>query len=129
MSQEEDEPHRTYRIDFKTGSWLRPDSEPGDYIRKIWGEITCTEELDAVERTTRAGTVEGYVIRVDRILDDGEDLFEACDAHSQTLHDYSCVLFNFRRREWKHSIDRQFGGIIARDALILDKVEVLPGHR
>jgi GNAT superfamily N-acetyltransferase len=62
-------------------------------------------------------------------MEDGISLFDACDAHGQTVHDYGCVLFDFRRGELKRTIDDQFGGIGAINVLILDKIEVLPEHR
>jgi hypothetical protein len=95
-------------------------------IRGVFGEITCTDEsgIDSI-----AGTIQGYIIQVDRIINDGESLFDACDAHDQTVHDYACVLFDLRSGGLKPAIEDQFGVVGAGDMLILDRIEVLPAHR
>jgi hypothetical protein len=67
---------------------------------------------------TIAGTVQGYIIQVDRIINDGESLFDACDAHSQTLHDYGCVLFDVRSGESRRATEDQFGVVSTGDILI-----------
>ena len=126
---EQEEIYRSYRLTFRIIRNLSPDTEPDDYICNICGEIICTEETDTESREVRAGTINGYLINVNRIMEDGISLFDACDGHSQTVHDYGCVLFDFRRGELKRTLDEQFGGIGASNALILDKIEVLPGHR
>lgn len=116
-----------YQIDFRINRLLTVDRQPDDYICEVSGQITCTETENGID--TIAGTVQGYIIQVDRIINDGESLFDACDAHSQTVHNYSCVLFDFRSGGLKRAIERQFNLVGAGDILILDKIEVLPAHR
>src|SRR5262245_48175133 len=125
LKTEQDDPYRSYKVNFKIPRCLPPYTEPDDYILEIFGDITCNDDN---ESDTIAGTVKGYIIQVDRIINDGESLFDACDAHSQTVHDYGCVLFDFRRRGLKRAIERQFRLVGAGDILILDKIEVLPAH-
>lgn len=105
LKTEQDDPDRSYEVNFKIARCLPTYTEPDDYILEIFGDITCNDDN---ESDTIAGTVKGYTIQVDRIINDGESLFDACDAHSQTVHDYSCVLFDFRRRGLKRAIERQF---------------------
>ncbi len=126
LKTEQQETYKTYRVKFRITRSLSSYTESDDYICKIAGEIICSDEAasDSV-----AGTVEAYVIQVNRIINDGESLFHACDAHSQTVHDYGCVLFDFRSGGLKPAIEDQFGVVGTSDILILDKIEVLPAHR
>jgi GNAT superfamily N-acetyltransferase len=126
LKTEQDDPYRSYEVNFKIPRCLTPYTEPDDYILEILGDITCNDDNGS---DTIAGTVKGYIIQLDRIINDGESLFDACDAHSQTVHDYSCVLFDFRRHGLKRAIERQFRLDGAGDILILDKIEVLPAYR
>lgn len=121
-----DESYRSYEVNFKIPRCLTTYTEPDDYVLGVFGEITCTDEsgIDSI-----AGTIQGYIIQVDRIINDGESLFDACDAHDQTVHDYACVLFDLRSGGLKPAIEDQFGVVGAGDMLILDRIEVLPAHR
>ncbi len=105
MKTEQDDPYRSYEVNFKIPRCLTPYTAPDDYILEILGDITCNDDNGS---DTIAGTVKGYIIQLDRIINDGESLFDACDAHSQTVHDYSRVLFDFRRHGLKRAIERQF---------------------
>jgi hypothetical protein len=126
MSNSTQETSKTYQVKFKIIRSLSSDPEPDDYICNIAGEIKSTDEAgnDSV-----AGTLQGYIVQAGRIINEGESLFDACDAHSQTVHDYACVLFDSRSGELKSAIEEQFGVVPAGDVLILDKIEVLPAHR
>jgi hypothetical protein len=59
--------------------------EPDDYIVNISGRIYGDEE--------EVGRMKGYIIQVERALENKQDLFEACGAHSQTVEDYYEALF------------------------------------
>jgi GNAT superfamily N-acetyltransferase len=126
LKTEQQETYKTYRVKFRITRSLSSYTEPDDYICKIAGEIICSDEAGS---DSVAGTVEAHVIQVNRIISDGESLFQACDAHSQTVHDYGCVLFDFRSGGLKPAIEDQFGVVGTSDILILDKIEVLPAHR
>jgi hypothetical protein len=88
----------------------------------VWG-IICSDET---ANATNAGTVRAYIIELGRIINDRASLFEVCDAHSQTVHDYSCVLVDFKNGGLKPSIEKQFRVIGARDILILDREAFVP---
>lgn len=119
----------SYRLDFRTGVYLSTDTDYDEYVRHIFGEVTCIEEGSGGESRSRAGTLDGYLIRTDAIINNREDVFEVCDEHSQTLHEYSRVLFDVHTRTLKPKITAQLGDIVAENVLILDQVEVLPQHR
>jgi hypothetical protein len=106
---DQDESYRSYKVNFKIPRCLTTYTEPDDYVLDVFGEITCTDESG---NGSIAGTVQGYIIQVDRIINDGESLFDACDAHGQTVHDYACVLFDFRSGELKPAIEDQFGIVV-----------------
>lgn len=124
--RDEEQELRWYEVRLKATRLLNADREPDNYILDVCGEIICSDET---ANATNAGTVRAYIIQLGRIINDRASLFEACDAHSQTVHDYSCVLFDFKNGRLKPSIEKQFRVIGARDVLILDRVEILPGHR
>lgn len=115
----------TRGVKFNIHHKLYP-NELDEYIVNVFGSIDWTLDDDS---TSCAGTIRGQIIRVDRIHEKGEEIFDVCDAHSQTLHEYSCALFDSKTKELKETIDRQFGGIIGRDVLVIDKIEILPQHR
>lgn len=126
MHDIDNESYTTYEIEFKIYRELLSDDDYHEYIVDIFGTISQLVEGDS---PTRAGTLTGHIVKVDRIWNDDERLFDICDAHSQTLHEYSCALFNFKKNELKQSIDKQFGGLIARDVLIIDQVQIFPQYR
>lgn len=123
-----DEVRQVYRIDFRVGFGLFPEGDDVEYIRRVTGEIVCSSLGDG-ENQCVAGTLDAYVIKVERIQEAGLPLIDICDEHSQTLFDYASVLFDERRNTWKRSIERQCGGVVAGDALVLDQIVVRPEHR
>ena len=68
--------------------------EPDDYIVNISGRIYADEE--------EVGRMKGYIIQVERALENKQDLFEACGAHSQTVEDYYEALFISIREKLKN---------------------------
>ena len=95
--------------------------EPDDYIVNISGRIYGDEE--------EVGRMKGYIIQVERALENKQDLFEACGAHSQTVEDYYEALFDIDTGEIKECIQEQLDFFQAGDILILDRIEVLPAYR
>ena len=71
----------------------------------------------------------GYIIQVNRATNEEQDLFEACDAHSQTATDYYEALFEHKTATFKESIEEQLGITRVGNILILDRIEVLPPYR
>jgi hypothetical protein len=69
------------------------------------------------------------IIQVNRAINEEQDLFEACDAHSQTATDYYEALFDHKTGDFKESIEEQLGITRVGNILILDRIEVLPAYR
>src|SRR5207249_11184313 len=96
--------------------------ETDDYVLRVEGRI-CTDDH------TEIGRLLGYIIQVNRAINEEQDLFEACDAHSQTATDYYGALFDHKTGDLKESIEEQLGITHAGNILILDRIEVLPAYR
>ena len=65
MKTEQDDPYRSYEVNFKIPRCLTPYTAPDDYILEILGDITCNDDNGS---DTIAGTVKGYIIQLDRII-------------------------------------------------------------
>lgn len=61
---EQGDPYGSYEVNFDIHRRLTAYTEPDDYIVKIFGQITCTDDTGSA---TIAGTVQGYIIQVDRV--------------------------------------------------------------
>ncbi len=121
LTTEEDTDH-AYSVVFSVGRTLSGSfQEPDDYIVEINGHIS--------DETEEVGRMTGYIIQVGRALEERQNLFEACDAHSQTVEDYYEALFDFDTGEVKESIQEQLDSFQIGEILILDRIEVLPAHR
>jgi hypothetical protein len=96
--------------------------EPDDYVLTVQGRI-CTDDH------TEIGRLLGYIIQVNRAINEEQDLFEACDAHSQTATDYYEALFDHKTGEFNESIEEQLGITHVANILILDRIELLPAYR
>ena len=110
------------QISFSVERSLLAYIEPDDYVLTVQGRI-CTDE------DTEIGRLLGYIIQVNRAINEEQDLFEACDAHSQTATDYYEALFDHKTGEFKESIEEQLGITHVGNILILDRIEVLPAYR
>src|SRR4051812_42424759 len=89
---EQADEHGFYRVQFILGHDLFGDDED-DGIVEIAGSIffMSHEDYDAADqKEMKVGCVDGFIIK----NEDGVDLFEECDAHSQTLLDIASVLFD-----------------------------------
>jgi hypothetical protein len=110
------------QISFSVERSLLAYIEPDDYVLTVQGRI-CTDE------DTEIGRLLGYIIQVNHAINEEQDLFEACDAHSQTATDYYEALFDHKTGEFKESIEEQLGITHVGNILILDRIEVLPAYR
>ena len=110
------------RLSFSVERSLVAYVEPDDYVLTVHGSI-CTDDA------TEIGRLLGYIIRVNRAINDEQDLFEACDAHSQTATDYYEALFDHKTGDFKESIEEQLSIMCVGNILILDRIEVLPAYR
>lgn len=123
---EQADEHGFYRVRFTIGYDLFGDDED-DGIVNIAGSILFMshEDYDAPQKGTAVGRVDGFVIK----NEDDVDLFDRCDAHSQTLLDIASVLFDPTTDELLDDVDRALHGVIESNVLVLDLVEVAPEHR
>lgn len=110
------------QISFSVQRSLLAYIEPDDYVLTVQGTI-CTDD------DTEIGRLLGYIIQVNRAINEEEDLSEACDAHSQTATDYYEALFDHKTGDLKESIEEQLGITHVGNILILDRIEVLPAYR
>jgi hypothetical protein len=110
------------RLSFSVKRSLLAYLEPDDYVLTVNGSI-CTDD------NAEIGRLLGYIIQVNRAINEEQDLFEACDAHSQTPTDYYEALFDHKTGDFKASIEEQLGITCVGNILILDRIEVLPAYR
>jgi hypothetical protein len=115
-----------FDIVLQTSSSLHPDGDPSDFISEYLGFIQCYREGDS--RVTRVGRAHAYKIHADRAADQGELLFDVCDAHSQSMHDLYSVLCDPEEDDIKEEIRHQFDGMDS-DILVLDYVLLHPKWR
>lgn len=115
-----------YRVQFTVGQRLFGDENDG--IVNITGSTLFMRHEDDdgdPQKETTVGSVNGFIIK----NEEGVDLFDQCDAHSQTLLDVVSVLFDPETGELLEDVDRALDGVMASSVLVLDLVEVVPEHR
>jgi hypothetical protein len=110
------------RLSFFVERSLLAYLEPDDYVLTVHGSI-CTDD------DTEIGRLLAYIIQVNRAINEEQDLFEACDTHSQTPTDYYEALFDHKTGDFKESIKEQLGITRVGNILILDRIEVVPAYR
>jgi hypothetical protein len=115
----------SYRFRFAIGV-NAIDSDPVDYIVGIDGEII---HFDDEGRASKVGTLSADIVRTDKALDSGESLLDVFDAHSHELRELYATLFDPETQQLKEFIDPFFGGLIGRDLLVLNSIEIQPRHR
>jgi hypothetical protein len=111
-------PHMSFSVNRSLLAYVEPD----DYVLTVHGRI-CSDDDREIARLL------AYIIQVNRALNEEQDLFEACDAHSQTVTDYYEALFDHETGDFKESIEEQLGTPHLGNILILDRIEVLPAFR
>ena len=111
-------PHLSFSIERSLLAYVEPD----DYVLTVHGSI-CTDDATEIARLL------GYIIQVTRAINEEQDLFEACDAHSQTATNYYEALFDHKTGDFKESIEEKLGITRVGNILILDRIEVLPAYR
>ena len=116
----------SFDIVLQTGGSLHPGGESDDYIAEYAGLIRCTRDRDG--RVCKVGKVKAYRIHAGLAADHGASVFEACDCHSQPMHDLYAALFDPAQDDLKEEIRSQFDGVEA-DVLVLDYVLLSPRWR
>lgn len=112
----------TPHISFSVKRSLLAYVESYDYVLTVHGSICSDDDREI-------GRLLGYIIQVNRAINEEQNLFETCDAHSQTATDYYEALFEHKTGNFKESIEEQLGITHVGDILILDRIEVLPSYR
>ena len=75
------------------------------------------------------GRFQGYVIHAARALNDGIDLWDHCDAHSQDICNYATAFYD-EDGDFKEEIAQAFrGGGDGLNLLIIDEIAIHPDHR
>jgi hypothetical protein len=110
------------QISFSVNRSLLAYVQPDDYVITVHGRIRTDDD-------TEIARLLAYIIQVNRAINEEQDLFEACDAHSQTATDYYEALFEHETAGFKESIEEQLGTPPLGNILILDRIEVLPAFR
>lgn len=98
--------------------------EPDDYILSFEGEIALLDPEEG-ENESAVGWIKGFVVQVGCMSNAGQDVYEACEAHSQALADYHAALFDETGQHVLDDVCEGFGN----DLLIIDRIEVLPKFR
>jgi hypothetical protein len=111
---------------LQTGGSLHPDGEPSDCISECTGVIRCTRDQDG--KVFKAGKAKAYRIHADLARQNGESVFDVCDAHSQEMHEVYAALFDPATDDLKESVRGQIDGFDA-DVLVLDYVLLSPRWR
>ncbi|WNZ59171.1 hypothetical protein QEG98_24080 [Myxococcus sp. MxC21-1] len=117
-----------YRIEFSSGaSALGADEQ--DSIISVDGKVIYVSIEEEADAEIATGVLAGHVIQRGRMFDRGENVFDECDAKSQTLIDYVSAILDPSTHELKEEIDKQFGGIVFQNVLTIDVIESEPKHR
>jgi hypothetical protein len=115
-----------FDIVLQTESSLHPDGEPSDLISEYRGIIRYAREWD--NKVFRVGKVKAHRIHADLARQNGESIFDVCDAHSQEMHEIYAALFDPAEDDFKDSVRSQFDGFDL-DILVLDYVLLHPRWR
>lgn len=101
-----------------------------DYVRTIHGTIVRERELTSRSTATPEPIGSVKLLRIDggRALNEGENLWDACDAHSQEAADLYRVLFR-RGYDFKRSIERMFPDAMSPDVLLIELIRLVPQAR
>lgn len=110
-----------YRIRFDTSVSLASLDEQ-DPVIDIVGRIV---HIDNDEKETEAGELRGAVVRIGRVINDGYDFFEACDAHSQELSNIAELVWDRDTDEYREDLVEGACG----DLIVPATLKILPEHR
>ena len=106
-----------------------------EYVVPFSGSIVCRrrdreDELPSDKKRDRiVGRFQGYVIHAARAINDGIDLWEHCDAHSQDLYDYATTFYDTDGGLKAELIDDFENLASGANLLIVDEIAVEPAHR
>lgn len=110
-----------YDIRFGIRRPVVPSGDVDDFVVHVRGDIVFVES--GTEEA--AGSIDAYVLQVDRARDAGEDVWEICDATSANLFEVCEAVFD----ESGELKDEVCDGGLGSNVLFLDRAEILPAHR
>lgn len=120
-----DSPHYYLRVLSFADRPLDAEDE-GDLVVDLQADIIATYDLDA-SRDEIVGRVSGWRMRLSKALNEGWDIVDAADAHSQAALEYIRVLYDGVTEELRED---QIGmEMMYDDILVLNHVSLLPAHR
>jgi hypothetical protein len=111
---------------LQTGSSLHPHVEPDGLISEYHGVIRC-ERKDG-GKWFKVGKAHAYRVHAGQAANQGESLFDVCDAHSQEMHVLHTLLYEERQYGFKGAITEQFEAMEP-DLLVIDYVVLHPRWR
>ena len=111
---------------IRTSASLHPDGEPSDFISEDSGTIRCTDDRTGAVR--RVGRVRAYRIHAGLAREAGESVFDACDSHSQEMHEVYGAVFEANDDDIREEIRSQFDGFDS-DVLVVDYLLLAPRWR
>jgi hypothetical protein len=114
-----------FDIVLRTEASLHPEGEPDEFISEYTGVIRCRGEDDVVRCV---GKVHAYRIHATLAAENGEPLFDVCDAHSQEMHNVYALLYDLEENHYKEAIANRFHAMES-DCLVLDYVLLAPKWR
>jgi hypothetical protein len=115
----------SFDLVLQTSGSLHSNGEPDRFISEYKGVIRCTRDDG---RIFKVGRVKAYRIHADLAFDDGESLFDVCDAHSQQLHDVYAAFFDPTEDDLPESVRGRFD-VFDNDILVLDYILLSPRWR
>jgi GNAT superfamily N-acetyltransferase len=116
----------SFDVVLSTRGSLHPDGEPSEFVSEHTGIVTCTD--DTTGETTRVGRVHAW--RVDGAVawENGESLYDVCDAHSDELHRVHALLYEPTGYQFRDEWEKRFEAV-GPNLLVLDYVVLAPKWR
>lgn len=111
---------RSYRLDFETRARLAP--EENDPITNVRGKIVYLED-DTDEPEVEVGTLEGWCMRYDRVLETDCNVFDMFDEQQDRL-DVGSLVWDHKEKGYCADLTEDIGDLIVPHA-----VSLLPEHR
>lgn len=109
-------------VEFSVSAGLVPWDDPSEFVRTVTGKIVAYSDTD---EEIEAGQIVLRIVMATEATNQGEDLYNVCDADSAILESIYAALFD-RSGETKEELDIEVGW---NNLVFLEDVEVDPKHR
>lgn len=116
----------SFDVVLRTRGSLHPGGEPTDFVSEYAGAVTCTDDETGAETTV--GRVRARRVHAANAFEQGESLFDVCDAHSHELHALHALLYRPDGNGFREGVVDRFDAY-AWDLLVLDYVVLAPEWR